>query len=184
MANVEARGCSAKLWDPGSPGWQWGTAVGLFYSLSIPWHTGPSLLLGCSLFICHPTCFPSRLSAVLMMPELRSLCGLGAALSLVGLLLIASPIPRAPRPKWTCLVPSSCWQPGQWLFFQGQKAVLCLCPVAHAPGAWAVRQQCSAFPTPNTQASQLVVATQVFAAPLPREESVSRRTLSSSLDGN
>lgn len=54
----------------------------------------------------------------------------------------------------------------------------------HAPGAWAVRQQCSAFPTPTTQASQLVVATQVFAAPLPREESVSRRTLSSSLDGN
>lgn len=131
MANVEARGCSAKLWDPGSPGWQWGTAVGLFYSLSIPWHTGPSLLLWCSLFICHPTCFPSRVSAVLMMPELRSLCGLGAAISLVGLLLIANPIPRAPRPKWTCLVPSSCWQPGQWLFFQGQKAVLCLCPVAH-----------------------------------------------------
>lgn len=49
MANVEARGCSAKLWDPGSPGWQWGTAVGLFYSLSIPWHTR-SVFLGAWVF--------------------------------------------------------------------------------------------------------------------------------------
>lgn len=53
MANVEARGCSAKLWDPGSPGWQLGTAVEPFCSLSIPWHTEPPLLLGRSICLCY-----------------------------------------------------------------------------------------------------------------------------------